>query len=81
MATKKATPAAEKTEVKKATAKPAAAKTTKTTKTTTKKAAVTEADIRAKAEEIYQARVAAGIEGTPEGDWIEAEKALAKGKK
>ena len=73
MATKKATPAVEKAEVKKTPAKPAV---TKTTKTTTKKAAVTEADIRAKAEEIYQARVAAGTEGTPEGDWIAAEKAL-----
>jgi hypothetical protein len=76
MGTKKATPAAEKTAVKKTTEKAAAAKTTKTTKTTTKKAAVTEADIRAKAEEIYQARVAAGTEGTPEGDWIAAENAL-----
>ena len=76
MATKKATPAAEKTTVKKA----AAPKSTTTTKTTTKKA-VTEADIRAKAEEIYQARVAAGTEGTPEGDWAAAEKALKAGKK
>jgi len=76
MATKKATPAAEKTTVKKA----AAPKTTKTTKTTTKKA-VTEADIRAKAEEIYQARIAAGVDGTPENDWIAAEEALKAGKK
>ncbi len=79
MATKKATPAAEKTTVKKTTEK-AAVKSTKTTKTATKKA-VTEADIRAKAEEIYQARVAAGVEGTPEGDWLAAEKALKAGKK
>ena len=76
MATKKATPAAEKTTVKKA----AAPKSTTTTKTTTKKA-VSEADIRAKAELIYQARVAAGTEGTPEGDWAAAEKALKAGKK
>jgi hypothetical protein len=76
MATKKATPAAEKTTIKKA----AAPKSTTTTKTTTKKA-VTEADIRAKAEEIYQARVAAGTEGTPEADWAAAEKALKAGKK
>jgi hypothetical protein len=74
MATKKASPAAEKTTVK------AAAKTTKTTKTTAKKA-VTEADIRAKAEEIYQARIAAGQEGTSDGDWLAAEKALKAGKK
>lgn len=76
MATKKATQAAEKTTLKKTTEKPAAAKTTKSTKTTTKKAAVTETEIRAKAVEIYQARVAAGTEGTAEGDWIAAEKAL-----
>jgi hypothetical protein len=80
MATKKATPAVEKTTVKKAAEKAATTKSTKTTKTTTKKA-VTEADIRAKAEEIYQARVAAGTEGTPEGDWAAAEKALKAGKK
>lgn len=79
MATKKATPAAEKTTVKK-TAEKAAAKSTKTTKTATKKA-VTEADIRAKAEEIYNVRVAAGQEGTPEGDWLAAEKALKAVKK
>ncbi len=72
MATKKATPAVEKTTVKKTAVKAA---TTKTSKTTTKKA-VTEADIRAKAEEIYQTRLAAGVDGTPEGDWIAAEAAL-----
>ena len=79
MATKKATPATEKTTVKK-TAEKAAVKSTKTTKTATKKA-VTEADIRAKAEEIYQARVSAGVEGTPEGDWLAAEEALKAVKK
>ena len=73
MATKKVTPAAEKTTVKKVSVKAAA---TKTTKTSTKKAAVSEADIRAKAEEIYNARVAKGENGTAEGDWIAAEKAL-----
>ncbi len=75
MATKKVTAAVEKAPVKKATEKAAAAKATKTTKTTTKKA-LTEADIRAKAEEIYQARLAAGVDGTPEGDWVAAEEAL-----
>lgn len=80
MATKKVTPATEKTTVKKVAEKAVASKTTKTTKTTTKKAAVTEADIRAKAEEIYQARVSAGQEGTPEADWLAAEKALKGGK-
>jgi|GEM_PF-1999484 hypothetical protein len=77
MATKKATPAVEKAPVKKTAEKAA---TTKTTKTTTKKA-VTEADIRAKAEEIYQSRLADGVDGTPEGDWNAAEEALKTGKK
>jgi hypothetical protein len=81
MATKKVTPAAAKETVKKTTEKPAAAKTAKTTKTTAAKPAITEEDIRKKAEEIYQARVAAGTEGTPEGDWIAAEKALNVGRK
>lgn len=80
MATKKATPTAEKTTAKKAAEKTTATKSTKTTKTTTKKA-VTEADIRAKAEEIYQARVAAGVDGTPESDWLAAEEALKTEKK
>ena len=80
MATKKATAASEKTTVKKTAEKAATTKATKTTKTTTKKA-LTEADIRAKAEEIYQTRVAAGVEGTPEADWLAAEEALKAGKK
>jgi hypothetical protein len=71
MATKKVTPAAAKT-----TEKPAAAKTVKTTKTTAAKPAITEADIRKKAEEIYNARLVSGEEGTPEGDWLAAENAL-----
>jgi len=71
MATKKVTPAAAKT-----TEKPAAAKTVKTTKTTATKPAITEADIRKKAEEIYNARLVSGEEGTPESDWLAAENAL-----
>jgi hypothetical protein len=77
MATKKVTPAEAKTTVKKAVEKPAAAKTAKTTKA---KPAITEEDIRKKAEEIYNARLVSGEEGTPESDWLNAEKAL-KGKK
>ena len=73
MATKKVTPAAAKTTVTKATEKPAAAKTTKTTKA---KPAITEEDIRKKAEEIYNSRMVSGEEGTPESDWLNAEKAL-----
>jgi hypothetical protein len=78
MATKKVTPAAAKTTAKKATEKKApAAKATKTTKA---KPAFTEDDIRKKAEEIYNARMVSGEAGTPESDWLNAEKAL-KGKK
>ena len=73
MATKKVTPAAEKTTVKKAAEKPAAA--AKTTKTTKAKP-ITEEDIRKKAEEIYNARVASGEPGNHESDWLAAEKAL-----
>jgi hypothetical protein len=74
MATKKVTPAAAKTTVKKTAEKPAAA--AKTTKTTKAKPAITEEDIRKKAEEIYNARLVSGEEGTPESDWLNAEKAL-----
>lgn len=75
MATKKVTPAAAKETVKKTTEKPAAAKTAKTTKA---KPAITEEDIRKKAEEIYNARMVSGEAGTPESDWMNAEKALKK---
>jgi hypothetical protein len=74
MATKKVTPAAAKTTTKKVAEKPAAA--AKTTKTTKAKPAITEEDIRKKAEEIYNARVAAGEPGDHESDWLNAEKAL-----
>jgi hypothetical protein len=77
MATKKVTPAAAaKTTEKKVSEKPVAAKTVKTTQTTAAKTAITEEDIRKKAEEIYNARVVSGEEGTPESDWLNAEKAL-----
>ncbi len=75
MATKKVTPAAAKTTTKKAVEKKVpAAKTTKA------KPAITDEDIRKKAEEIYNARVAAGEEGNHESDWLAAEKALKAGK-
>ena len=76
MATKKVTPVAAKTTTKKVAEKKApAAKTTKA------KPAITEEDIRKKAEEIYNARVASGEEGNHESDWLNAEKALKAGKK
>jgi hypothetical protein len=80
MATKKVTPAAAKTTTKKVTAKPAAA-AAKTTKTATAKPAITEEDIRKKAQEIYNARIASGEAGSPESDWMNAEKALKAGRK
>lgn len=91
MATKKVTPAAAKTTAKKATTKKAtakkattkkvvAAKTTKTTKAKTTKPVFTEADIRKKAEELYNARLVSGEAGSEESDWLNAEKALKAGK-
>jgi len=78
MATKKASPAAEKTTAKKTTVKPAAAKTTKAAP---KKVTITEADIRAKAEEIYNARMVSGEAGDDQSDWLKAEELLKAGKK
>ena len=76
MATKKVTPAAAKTTTKKVAEKKApVAKTTKA------KPAITEDDIRKKAEEIYNARIASGKVGNSDTDWLEAEKALKAGKK
>ena len=74
MATKKVTPAAAKTTAKKATEKKAPA--VKATKTTKAKPAITEDDIRRKAEEIYNARLVSGEPGNHESDWLNAEKAL-----
>ncbi len=79
MATKKVTPAAAKTTTKKVAEKKApVAKATKTTKA---KPAITEDDIRKKAEEIYNARMVSGEPGDSDSDWLKAEKALKAGKK
>ena len=91
MATKKVTTPA-KTTTKKVAAPKAAA--TKATKPAAKKAAkpstamkfVSKVEdnieaIRAKAEEIYHARVAKGEHGTPESDWLQAEKEVKAKKK
>ncbi len=78
MATKKVTPDATKTNTKKVAEKKAPAK--KTSTTTKAKPAITDEDIRKKAEEIYNARVASGEEGNHESDWLNAEKALKAGK-
>ncbi len=76
MATKKVTPAATKTTTKKVAEKKApAAKTTKA------KPAITDEDIRKKAEEIFHARMASGEAGDSDSDWLKAEKALKSGKK
>ena len=81
MATKKVTPAAAKTTTKKVAEKKAPAAKVPAAKTTKAKPAITEQDIRKKAEEIYNARVASGEEGNHESDWLNAEKALKAGKK
>jgi len=88
MATKKVTPAAAKTTAKKATTKKATAKkaapkkatAAKSTKTKTTKPVITEADIRQKAQEIFNARLVSGEAGSEESDWLNAEKALKAGK-
>ena len=95
MATKKVTPAAAKTTAKKAAAKKTTAKKATAKKATTKKATTTktkttktkkttpvftEADIRQKAQEIFNARMASGEPGDQESDWLNAEKALKAGK-
>ena len=88
MATKKVTPAAAKTTAKKAPVKKTAAKkattkkatTAKTTKTKKTKPVITEADIRQRAQEIYNARVASGEPGDENTDWLKAEEQLKAGK-
>jgi hypothetical protein len=43
---------------------------------TAKKKSVTENDIRKRAEKIYNERIAKGIPGSSESDWLQAEKEL-----
>jgi hypothetical protein len=59
--------------------KPAAKKPAAKKPAASKKKSFTEDDIRKKAEKIYNNRIAKGIPGTPESDWMQAEKEL-KGK-
>jgi hypothetical protein len=69
-----------KTTTKKKAATKAAPKKTAATQKTTKKAAASNhpsyQQIAARAYEIYADRVKHGRPGTPEGDWLEAEKQL-----
>ncbi len=69
-----------KTTTKKAATKAAPKKTAATTKTATKKAGggkhPSYQQTAARAYEIYADRVKHGRPGTPEGDWLEAEKQL-----
>jgi hypothetical protein len=57
---------------------PAAKKATAAKKApaASKKKTITEEDIRKRAEIIYNNRIAKGIPGTPESDWMQAEKEL-----
>lgn len=62
---------------KKVTAGSKATTEKKAVKNVVKKAgAPSEAEIRAKAEEIYKERIAKNIPGTQESDWLNAEKIL-----
>jgi|WetSurSiteA1Bulk_404760.scaffolds.fasta_scaffold46670_2 hypothetical protein len=58
--------------------KPAAAKAVTTKKASAAKSTITYDDIRAKAQEIYNERISRGEHGTPEEDWLKAEKQLKK---
>jgi hypothetical protein len=58
----------------------AAAEPARTSKAVTLKSAPGEAEIRAKAQEIYTDRLTRGEHGTAENDWLKAEKLLT-GKK
>jgi uncharacterized membrane protein len=51
---------------------------TKTKKTTAKKTTVSDEDIRRKAEEIFNERMARGESGDHLSDWVKAEKELKK---
>ncbi len=51
-------------------------KTRKVTRAAGKETSPSEEEIRLKAEEIYYERIARGEHGTPESDWLEAEKLL-----
>lgn len=69
-----------KTESKtKKTSKPVNA--VKTKKTESKKSIPGEDEIRVKAKEIYTERIGRGEHGTPESDWLKAEKLLKNSKK
>lgn len=83
MATKKVTSEAAKATTKKAAPKKVAAKKAPAKKAPAAKAkpAITNEDIKKKAEEIYQARLASGEQGNQESDWLNAEKALKSSKK
>jgi hypothetical protein len=58
-----------------------AGKTIKNKKVTIVKSGPSEEEIREKAKEIYNERVARGIHGTAEQDWLKAEQLLAGSKK
>lgn len=77
MATKKTTKGTVTAKPKKA---PASGRTAKVKKVSAPKFTATEEQIRKKAEEIYQERIARGEWGTAEDDWHKAER-LLKGEK
>lgn len=56
-------------------------KTVKSRKVTVPKSSPSEEEIRIKAKEIYHERVAKGVHGTAEEDWLNAEHLLTGSKK
>ena len=56
-------------------------KTGRNKKVTTRKSGPTEEEIREKAKEIYNERIARREHGTPEDDWLKAEQLLKGSKK
>jgi hypothetical protein len=58
--------------------KPASAKAGTTEKARISKSILTDDNIRAKAQEIYNNRISKGESGTPEEDWLKAEQQLKR---
>ena len=80
MATSKTKTTAKAKTPSKAKKSAAPAGAAKTRSVRTPKKAITEDDIRAKAQEIYNDRIARGVHATADEDWLKAESQL-RGKK
>jgi hypothetical protein len=74
MATKKTT--TKKTATKATATKATATKATATRQTASRKKKISQELIRERAREIYEERMAKGIQGNSDSDWLQAEKEL-----